>query len=99
MILVKHGPFGWQEKIYVLQKRASWMCVELARLNIQFYRHDKSNIITIKSEFISASTAAQFGLVPDNHANPQWFKIVIMDHVTIEKLLPLIEMIKDNQKS
>jgi len=99
MILVKHGPFGWQEKIYVLQKRTSWMCDELSQMNIEYYRHERSNIITIRSKYVDADIASKFGLVPDNHTDPQWFKIVIMDHVTIEKLLPLIEMIKENQPS
>lgn len=96
MILMKNGPFGWQEKIFILQKRTSWMCQQLDELNIQYYRHSKSNIITIKSEHISEDIAHKFGLVPDNHSNPKWFKIVIMEHVTIEKLLLLVEEIKSS---
>ncbi len=91
MILMKNGPFGWQEKIFILQKRAEWMCQQLNELGIVFFRHPKSNIITIKSEFISPKIAQEFGLVPDNHAVATWYKIVIMDHVTIEKLMPLVE--------
>jgi glutamate/tyrosine decarboxylase-like PLP-dependent enzyme len=94
MILVKNGPFGWQEKVYILQKRTEWMCKQLNQLNIEFYRHSKSNIITIRSKFVDVEVASKFGLVPDNHLNPEWFKIVIMDHVTIEKLMLLIEDLK-----
>ncbi|MFK7773584.1 MAG: aspartate aminotransferase family protein [Saprospiraceae bacterium] len=94
MILVKNGYFGWQEKIYILQKRAKWMCQEFDKLNIQYYRHPQSNIITIRSEFIEEKIAHEFGLVPDNHTHPQWYKIVIMEHVTIEKLMSLLEKIK-----
>jgi glutamate/tyrosine decarboxylase-like PLP-dependent enzyme len=94
MILVKNGPFGWKEKIFILQKRADWMCEQLDRLNIEYYRHPKSNIITIKSEYISFETAIEFGLVPDNHESANWFKIVVMEHVTIEKLMMLIECLK-----
>ncbi len=90
MILSKNGPFGWQEKIFVLQKRTDWMCEQLKELNFDFYRHLKSNIITIRSQFVSEETAQKFGLVPDNHSQPNWYKIVIMDHVTIEKLLLLL---------
>ncbi|HHG86674.1 MAG TPA: aspartate aminotransferase family protein [Bacteroidetes bacterium] len=96
MILMKNGPFGWQEKIFILQKRTEWMCKQLLQLNIEFFRHLKSNIITIKSQYIHKEVALEFGLVPDNHASPQWFKVVIMEHVTIEKLMLLIEMIKDS---
>ncbi|HFB99673.1 MAG TPA: aspartate aminotransferase family protein [Phaeodactylibacter sp.] len=91
MILMKNGPFGWQEKIFILQKRAEWLCQQLMDLNIEFYRHPKSNILTVKSDFVSKKTAKEFGLVPDNHHTPRWYKIVIMEHVTIEKLLPLLD--------
>lgn len=94
MILVKNGPFGWQEKIYILQKRTAWMCKQLRQLNIEYYRHPMSNIITIRSNYISKEVTTKFGLVPDNHDAPKWFKIVIMDHVTIEKLVLLIDEIK-----
>ena len=94
MILVKHGPFSWKEKIFILQKRAEWVCKELRSLNIEFYRHPNSNILTIRSEEIKVEIAKKYGLVPDNHNNPKWFKIVIMDHVSIEKLMPLIDDIR-----
>src|SRR5690554_856069 len=98
MILMKNGPFGWQEKIFILQKRTDWMSEQLAEMNVDYYRHSKSNIITIKSNCIHKDIAAEFGLIPDNHQNPKWYKIVIMDHVTIEKLMPLVLRIKAFQK-
>ena len=94
MILMKNGPFGWFEKIYVLQKRTQWLCEKLKKLSIDFYRYQASNIITIKSEFISKEIAKKFGLVPDNHLNPKWYKIVVMNHVSMEKLTLLIDDIK-----
>lgn len=96
MILSKNGPFGWKEKVFILQKRTDWMCEQLEALNIQFYRHSRSNIITIKAECITEEIAEEYGLVPDNHHQPLWFKIVIMEHVTIEKLIPLVEAMKTN---
>lgn len=96
MILMKTGSFGWEEKIFVLQKRAEWLCDQLSQLNVQYYRHPRSNIITIKSKYIIEKIANEYGLVPDNHLDPQWYKIVIMEHVTIEKLIPLIDCIKQN---
>ncbi len=97
MILVKNGPYGWQEKTFILQKRTEWMCKQLGLLDIEYYRHPSSNIITIKSGFIADEVAAMFGLVPDNHAAAKWFKIVIMDHVTIEKLSGLIDRLKKSK--
>jgi len=72
------------------------MCRELDELGFDYYRHEKSNIITIRSQFVSEEIATKFGLVPDNHSAPKWYKIVIMDHVTIEKLLLLINDMKGN---
>ncbi|MCB9224175.1 MAG: aspartate aminotransferase family protein [Crocinitomicaceae bacterium] len=94
MILMKNGPFGWKEKIFILQKRAEWMCDRLSELGVEYYRNPYSNIITIKASFISSDIANEFGLVPDNHVKPNWYKIVIMEHVTVDKLLPLIERIQ-----
>jgi glutamate/tyrosine decarboxylase-like PLP-dependent enzyme len=94
MILSKYGPFGWMEKIFILQKRTAWMCERLDELKIKYYRHPSSNIITIRSEFVTPEIAKKYGLVPDNHNAPKWNKIVIMDHVTIERLSELIEELK-----
>ena len=91
MILSKYGPFSWMEKIYVLQKRTAWMCEQLERLSISFYRHPSSNIITIRAQHIPTNLVRKYGLVPDNHAMPNWYKIVVMEHVTIEKMKRLVD--------
>lgn len=91
MILMTYGPYAWMEKIFILQKRASWTCERLAELKIEFYRHPASNIITIRSQYVSEKVAHKYGLVPDNHNHAEWYKIVIMDHVTIEKLGELVQ--------
>ena len=91
MILMTYGPYGWREKVLILQNRADWMCDQLKSKNIAFFRDPFSNIITIRAHHMSRETAKEFGLVPDNHQSPNWYKIVIMDHVTIEKLIPLLE--------
>lgn len=93
IILMKHGPYGWIENIFILQKRTQWLCEQLTDLNIAFYRNEFSNIVTIKSDYISPSIAKEFGLVPDNHQQPKWYKIVVMRHVTIEILLLFISKI------
>jgi len=40
----------------------------------------------------------KFGLVPDNHAGTKRYKIVIMNHVTIEKLALLMDELKKENK-
>jgi len=94
MILMRNGPFGWQEKIFILQKRTDYMCEMLKDLGVDYYRHPKANIITMDARFVSKEIAQEFGLVPDSHAKPSWYKIVMMEHVTIEKLMPLTERLR-----
>ena len=94
MILVKNGPYGWFEKVYILQKRSEWLCNKLSKLNIEYFREPYSNIVTIKAEFLNPEIADKFGLVPDNHHQPNWYKVVIMEHVAIEKLEALIVDVK-----
>lgn len=95
MILMTYGPFGWLEKINKLIYRTDWCCQELDTLDIEYYRHPKMNIITIKSHCIPHTLAEQFGLVPDTHSGAaSWYKIVVMDHVEIEHLKAFIQALK-----
>lgn len=96
MILMKNGPYGWQEKVFILQQRCLWLCEQLDLLNIKYFRNEFSNIVTIQAEFVTQTIAKKYGLVPDNHKNPKWLKIVVMDHVTIEKLQYLTDDLKQS---
>jgi tyrosine decarboxylase / aspartate 1-decarboxylase len=91
MILSKYGPYDWQEKITTLTNRTNWVCRNLDKYNIEYFRQSGSNIITIKADFVDIELVEKYGLVPDSHKNPSWFKIVIMDHVTIDRLMPMME--------
>lgn len=86
MILMTYGKFGWHEKIFILQKRTDWLCEQLDQHQIRYFRNPNSNIVTIDSSELSAEIATDFGLVPDNHNAPDWYKIVVMEHVEIEHL-------------
>lgn len=94
MILMTYGPNGWFEKILILNNRAKWLCDQLDAMGIEFFRQTDSNIVTIKSKFIDPALAVKYGLVPDNHSKPRWYKIVIMDHVTVENMGLFIEDLK-----
>jgi len=94
MILSTYGPNGWMEKMYILQKRTDYLSKELQNLNVEFYRHPSSNIVTIKSNYLTSEITHKFGLVPDNHHDPKWFKIVVMEHVTLEKINDFIDCLK-----
>jgi tyrosine decarboxylase / aspartate 1-decarboxylase len=95
MILTTYGPFGWNEKILILQSRTNWLCDELEIMSVGYYRNPFCNIVTIRSKHVNESIARKYGLVPDNHHHPKWYKIVIMEHVTNERLIPLLEDLKE----
>lgn len=95
MILNTYGPYGWFEKILVLQNRTQWFCNELTKRGIRFYRNPCSNIVTIKKEYVDLNVAVRFGLVPNDHHNPNWYKVVIMEHVTVEKLQDFLQMVDE----
>lgn len=94
MIMTSYGAHGWFEKISILQMRTAWLCKELEKKNIKYFREPFMNIVTISSEFISHEIAEKFDLVPQKHNDDnEWYKIVIMDHVEIEHLLLFIEAV------
>jgi glutamate/tyrosine decarboxylase-like PLP-dependent enzyme len=90
MILMKNGPQGWRDKIGLLQERTQWLCDRLDESGVEYYRHPCSNIVTLRSGSISKELAENYWLVPDDHENPAWYKIVVMEHVTIGKLEPFV---------
>ena len=89
---MSYGPNGWFEKIHLLQYRTEWLCNQLEMKGITFFRQPYSNQVTIESKFISNSIAAKYGLVPDSHnSKPNWYKIVVMEHVTVDVMVPFVE--------
>jgi tyrosine decarboxylase/aspartate 1-decarboxylase len=95
MILFTYGPFGWCEKIRVLQMRTEWLCEQLDELNLTYFREPYMNIVTIPSEHITKALEEKYDLVPQKHGNGnQWYKIVIMDHVEVDHLSTFITDLK-----
>ncbi len=95
MILFSYGPHRWFEKINILLMRTNWFCEHLDEMGIDYYRHPKMNIVTMKSEKISKKIEEKFDLVPETHdGNNKWYKVVIMDHVEINHLEDLLICIK-----
>ena len=95
MILFSYGPHTWFEKISVLLMRTKWFCEQLDEMGIEYYRHPKMNIVTMKSDKISQKLEEKFDLVPETHdGKNKWYKVVIMDHVEINHLENLLDCIK-----
>ena len=95
MILFTYGPYGWFEKISVLQMRTQFFCKELDKIGIKYFREPFMNIVTIHAEYISKEIASKFHLVPEHH-NPgnNWYKVVLMDHVEVGHLTAFIGELK-----
>ena len=97
MILFTYGPYGWHEKVSVLQMRTQFLCEELDKLNISYFREPFMNIVTIHSENIPHNIAEKYDLVPQQHNEyNKWYKIVLMDHVEVEHLTNFIEELKES---
>lgn len=95
MILFTYGPFGWCEKIRVLQMRTQWLCDQLDELKVAYFREPFMNIVTIQSQFIKKSLVKKYDLVPQKHnGDNSWYKIVIMDHVEVDHLSTFITDLK-----
>lgn len=95
MILFTYGPFGWCEKIRILQMRTEWLCEQLEALNVKYFREPFMNIVTIEAQNINQELVKKFDLVPQKHdEDNQWYKIVIMDHVEIDHLMTFITDLK-----
>jgi glutamate/tyrosine decarboxylase-like PLP-dependent enzyme len=97
MILFTYGPFGWCEKVRVLQMRTQWLCDQLDALKVAYYREPFMNIVTLQSQFITKSLVKKFDLVPQKHnGDNSWYKIVIMDHVEVDHLSTFITDLKES---
>ena len=95
MILFTYGANGWFEKVSILQMRAQYLCNELDKLNIKYFREPFMNIVTIHAEAIPHQIAEKYDLVPQQHNEKnRWYKIVLMDHVEVEHLKNFIDDLK-----
>ncbi len=95
MILMTYGRTGWEEKIRTLVKRADFLANQLDELDIMYYRSESSNIVTIRAQHVPIKLAERFGLVPDNHDSPNWFKVVVMEHVSEQALQQLVDALRE----
>ncbi|MEY3425444.1 MAG: hypothetical protein RL679_802 [Bacteroidota bacterium] len=94
MILATYGQNGWFEKIFILQKRTDYLCEKLEELELEFFRDPNSNIVAIRSSSMAHEIAVKYHLVPDNHHEANWYKIVVMEHVTLDKIEPFLADLK-----
>lgn len=91
MILAAHGPYGWSEKVFILKKRTDWLCQKLKESKVSFFREKRSNIVTIPAKHINPKLEKKYYLVPDSHSKPAWYKIIVMEHVSVGFLESLVD--------
>ena len=95
MILFTYGPYSWYEKVSILQMRTHFLCRELDKLGVSYFREPNMNIVTIHAENIPEAIAEKYDLVPQQHnEHNKWYKIVLMDHVEIDHLTTFIDDLK-----
>jgi glutamate/tyrosine decarboxylase-like PLP-dependent enzyme len=88
MQLMNYGSAGWTDKMKELIFRTDFLCQRLDALEIKYYRNPHLNIVTIEGDQIPFELGKKYELVADSYEQqPQWWKIVVMDHVKI----PLLE--------
>lgn len=81
MILHMYGSVGWTVKMHQLLDKTNSLCAALDELAVKYYHNPYLNMVSIRSEYVSPELARKFMLVPDNHEEPAWYKIVMMPHV------------------
>lgn len=95
MILKIYGPDGGIAFCRELLRRTDIICNELDRLDIAYFRDRHMNIVAIRASDRFRKIAVKHHLVPDSHSEtPQWYKIVVMDHVSEEMIQAFLSEVR-----
>lgn len=82
MILNAWGSEGGREFVVELVRRASRLAERLAGIGVPTLREPGMNVVAMPDAAVPRSVSERFLLVPDDHREPRWRKIVVMEHVT-----------------
>lgn len=82
-----------------LQDRTKWLIQKLTELDVTYFRNPYANIVTIRSEYMSKELAKKYWLVADNHSHVNFYKVVIMEHVTDNILAQFVRDLKNSRSS
>lgn len=97
MLLMTYGAKGWKEKMSELIHRTDYLCSELDNRGIRYFRNPNINIVTIYGNQIPEQIAKKYELVADTYEQKaQWWKIVVMDHVSIDALNQFLEELESS---
>lgn len=97
MILMTHGPRGWNNTMERLIIETDKLCAALDDMGISYFRHPSLNIVSMHAPQVPTEIPQKYRLVSDNFgAEPKWWKIVVMQH-TIGKVVD--QFIADMRKA
>lgn len=99
IILMAYGRAGWEAYVAQQMSLANWFEQQLQKGKHPYFRDPFSNIFAIAADCISLNDAFHLGLVPDNHQQPKWYKVILMPHVNKEALLDLIASMSLSNKN
>ena len=86
MILQAYGSDGGVAFCRDLLSRTDRLCDGLCKAGVGYYRHARMNVVALRASDISRELASRYCLVSDSEDQPSWWKIVVMDHVSDEKI-------------
>ncbi len=99
MVLHNYGSEGWKTKMQTLVDKTTDICYQLDEIGIRYFRNPYLNIIAIHASGISGSVASKYFLVADSYEHePQWWKIVVMPHITRGSIDSFISDLKSEIK-
>jgi len=97
MIMVAHGPNGLKVRMENMADKALSFSEELQDLGVEVFYQEGMNIVTIRDKYITPSIAKKYRLVSDHYGEKSnWWKVVVMKHVTQGTLDKFIEDLRLN---
>lgn len=91
MILRAWGSDGGKAFCAELMARSDRLCAALDGLGVPWLRQPGMNIVALDAAWVPQAVADRFALVPDDHAAPRWYKVVVMDHVGDADIAALVD--------
>jgi glutamate/tyrosine decarboxylase-like PLP-dependent enzyme len=95
MIMMVHGPAGLKVRMQNLADKAQTLKEDLEEMGVEVFQQEGINIVTIKDKYIVPTVAKKYRLVSDNYSgNANWWKVVVMKHVTQGTLDQFVEDVR-----
>lgn len=94
MILHSYGSEDAVTFCRELVQRTEYLCQQLSKLKIRYFHQPHMNIVTMDSADIPKELVQKYGLVGERPENPQWVKIVVMDHVKRDGLEQFVQELR-----